>query len=332
MKVFKIFLGIASLGIAFSACNSVDFKKTSAGVPYKIIGSNKGDTIGVGNIVRFHLIQKTKDTVLGNTYSNGGPQYMQIQAQATSAEHADIGANFNEVFRKARKGDSLHFVFSADSLMKKFPDLGKQIPLKKGDNLIITARILDVYKTPDEARAASEKDRIASSAAREKQAIEDLKKDTAFQNSLTTDNRIIEAYLGSKGIKTTKSDLGVYVETLQNGTGPKPQPGQYVTLNYRGTDINGVEFDKGTIPDMQIGMGGTIPGFENGIKQLNKGAKANIYIPSALGYGTRGAGEKIKPNQVLLFNIEILEISDRPMAQGPMQAPQGHSKDDGHGH
>jgi FKBP-type peptidyl-prolyl cis-trans isomerase len=206
-----------------------------------------------------------------------------------------------------------------------------QVPFKKGQDIKVTIKVLEVYKTAEEAQAVANKDRVAGAADRERQMLEQMRKDTAFQSSIGRDSRLIEAHLASKGVSASKTDMGVYVQMIQAGQGAKPAAGQYANIKYRGTDLNGKKFDEGTYP-MQIGMGGSIPGFENGVKQFSKGGKGVIYVPSILGYGPQGQPPVIQPNQILVFEIELLDISDRPIQPSAAPAPQGHSKDDGHGH
>ena len=67
---------------------------------------------------------------------------------------------------------------------------------------------------------------------------------------------------------------------------------------------------------------GVIPGWTDGLKMLNKGAKAKFYIPSALAYGSQGAGQDIKPNSVLVFDIEVLDVLDKSQAMAAQQAEQ----------
>ena len=71
MQVLKNVLGVFAAALVLTACDSVDFKKTKAGVPYKIFNKGKGDSIRQGSIVKFEVIQKTKDTLLFSSYDQG---------------------------------------------------------------------------------------------------------------------------------------------------------------------------------------------------------------------------------------------------------------------
>ncbi|MBD0376395.1 MAG: FKBP-type peptidyl-prolyl cis-trans isomerase [Flavisolibacter sp.] len=311
-------LMIALLVVLLAACNSIDYKKTKAGVPYKIFSKGKGDTIHQNDIVKFQVIQKIKDSILVSSYQQGMSQYIQIQPVPNVLRYSDIGGNVMEILPKAKKGDSIYLVQSADSLIKQNPQLAMNSPFKKGEQLITTIKIEEIYKTPEEANAAVTKEMISQSGRIDKENLARFRKDTMVQTQMNIDNKIIEDYLKANNIQAQKTEWGVYMQVIDPGQGPRPAAGQYVTIKYRGTNLEGQEFDSGTFP-MQIGMGGAIKGFEEGVRQLAKGGKAKVYIPSMLGYGPQGSGAKIKPNQILVFDLEVLDISnDRPaQVQGP---------------
>jgi FKBP-type peptidyl-prolyl cis-trans isomerase FkpA len=311
MQVLKNVLGVLAAALVLTACNNVDFKKTKAGVPYKVFSTGKGDSIRQNYIVKFEVIRKTKDTVLFSSYEQKMPQYLQVQPAPEQLSYSDIGGNLMEIFPKAKKGDSIYITESADSLLKQNPQLATQSPLKKGDQIITTIKIIDVYKTPEEAQAAVSKDRIANADKVDKETLERFKKDTAAQAQMAKDNKIIEDYLAKNNIQTQKTDWGVYVQTLNPGQGPKPKAGEYANVKYKGSTLAGQEFDAGIYP-LQIGLGGSIKGFDEGVRQLSKGGKAKIFIPSMLGYGAQGNPPKIAPNENLIFELELLDISNTP--------------------
>ena len=323
MQVSKIIFGLFSAALVLSACNNVDFKKTKAGVPFKIYGENKGDSIKLNYIVKFDVIQKTKDTVLFSSYQQGMPQYMQVQQVPPTFSYNDVGANLMEIFLHAKKGDSIYITQATDSLLKQNPDMSKS-NIKKGDQMITTLKIVEVYKSPEEAQAAVNKDRFANYDKNEATNLERFKADTAAQAQIVKDNKLIEDHLAANNIQTQKTTWGVYIQVLNPGQGPKPKPGQYVTVKYKGTNFKGEEFDSGVYP-MQVGTGGSIKGFEEGVMQLSKGGKAKVFVPSTLAYGARGSAPKIQPNENLIFELELTEISDNRPAQDQ------HSPDDGHG-
>ena len=78
--------------------------------------------------------------------------------------------------------------------------------------------------------------------------------------------------------------------------------------------------------DPMLGQG-VIPGWTDGLKLLNKGAKAKFYIPSSLAYGAQGAGQDIKPNEILVFDIEVVDILNRTQALAAAQGSKEKRKE-----
>ena len=317
--------------IMFSACKSeIDFKKTRGGVPYKIFSEGKGkDTIAVDDIVKYHRIVKIKDSVLNNTYLEI-PVYDKVRFPSPS-----YGDPLPEILTKAKEGDSIYFVQAMDTFIFHNPQIEQQTPFRKGDQLVTTIRVVKVFKSEEEARAEFMKDNdkamqesFKKIEAGEKDELAAFKKDPVKQAQLAKDNKIIEDYLKAKNIQTQKTDWGVYVQILNPGQGPKPAIGKFANVQYRGSLLSGEEFDKGIYP-LQIGTGGSIKGFEEGVRQLAKGGRAIVYIPSVLGYGAVGSGPKIKANENLVFELELLDISDTPPQQSTQPADTSHA---GHNH
>ena len=109
---------------------------------------------------------------------------------------------------------------------------------------------------------------------------------------------------------TTASGLQYIDETV--GDGETPQKGQKVSVHYRGTLQDGTPFDnsydRGEPIQFMVGVGQVIPGFDEGLETMAVGGKRRLLIPSALGYGARGAGAAIPPNADLIFDIELVSI------------------------
>lgn len=116
------------------------------------------------------------------------------------------------------------------------------------------------------------------------------------------------------GVKVTKS--GLQYEVLKEGTGKHPTDKDSVTVHYKGTLLNGETFDSSYDRGQPVTfpLGNVIPGWTEGVQLMTVGSKYKFYIPSALGYGERGAGVKIGPNSVLTFEVELLGIGDEKPA------------------
>lgn len=111
-----------------------------------------------------------------------------------------------------------------------------------------------------------------------------------------------------EGIKTTES--GIQYEILTEGNGKIPTAEDKVKVHYHGTLIDGTVFDSSVErgEPATFGVGQVIKGWTEVLQLMPTGSKWKVYIPSELAYGERGAGEKIKPNSPLVFEIELLEI------------------------
>lgn len=113
---------------------------------------------------------------------------------------------------------------------------------------------------------------------------------------------------GAKGVKTTAS--GLQYKILTAGKGKKPGPEDTVTVNYRGTLIDGTEFDSSYKRGQPASfpVKGVIRGWTEALQLMPEGSKWILYIPSNLAYGERGAGHLIGPNSTLIFEVELLSI------------------------
>jgi FKBP-type peptidyl-prolyl cis-trans isomerase len=122
------------------------------------------------------------------------------------------------------------------------------------------------------------------------------------------------AYLATNakkaGIVTTAS--GLQYEVLTKGTGTKnPAATDNVTVHYKGTTIDGKEFDSsyGRGEPTSFGLNQVIPGWTEGVQLMTEGAKYRFYIPSKLAYGEAGAGGAIGANETLIFDVELIKIN-----------------------
>jgi FKBP-type peptidyl-prolyl cis-trans isomerase FkpA len=110
------------------------------------------------------------------------------------------------------------------------------------------------------------------------------------------------------GVKTTAS--GLQYEIVAEGTGAAPTAADKVTVHYKGTLIDGTEFDSSYSRGQPVTfpLANVIPGWTEGLQLVKTGGKAKLYIPSSLAYGERGAGPKIGPNETLVFEVELVSI------------------------
>ena len=155
------------------------------------------------------------------------------------------------------------------------PERQKEFPLAE---IFVNAR-------QENYRAAMEQKHLADNAA--------------FFDRLKQDPRV-----------TTLPD-GLAYEILQPGDATCPKPSQSVQVLYTGRLTNGRVFDSTELGPLDIDLDKAMPGWSEGIQKIGRGGKIKLYIPPALGYGTT-ATSGIPPASILIFEIQLLEIKDRP--------------------
>ncbi len=128
--------------------------------------------------------------------------------------------------------------------------------------------------------------------------VEEMKKGQAF----------LAANKSKPGVKTTAS--GLQYQVITAGKGKTPKLTDTVTTNYRGTFIDGKEFDSSYKRGQPASfpVNGVIPGWTEALQLMKEGGKWKLFIPSNLAYGPRGAGQDIPPNSTLVFDIELLKV------------------------
>lgn len=113
------------------------------------------------------------------------------------------------------------------------------------------------------------------------------------------------------------TETGLQYEVLTEGTGDMPKLSDTVTVNYRGTLLDGTEFDssykRGTPATFPVT--GVIKGWTEALQKMKVGSKWRLFIPSELAYGENGAGANIGPNAALTFEVELLSIKQPEAAQ-----------------
>ena len=135
----------------------------------------------------------------------------------------------------------------------------------------------------------------------------------------------LAANKGKEGVVTLPS--GLQYKILKQGTGPKPTPSDTVSCNYRGTFINGTEFDssyKGGQP-VSFPVTGVIKGWTEALQLMPVGSKWQLFIPSDLAYGDAGR-PGIEPSSTLIFEVELLSIEDKSKEKAPEPAKDPDKK------
>jgi len=130
----------------------------------------------------------------------------------------------------------------------------------------------------------------------------------AGEKNLAEGKAFLEANKKKEGVKTTAS--GLQYKVIKEGDGPMPKATDKVTVHYKGTLIDGKEFDSSYSRNQPASfpVNGVIKGWTEALPLMKVGSKWQLFIPSDLAYGERGAGVAIGPNSVLVFEVELLSI------------------------
>jgi FKBP-type peptidyl-prolyl cis-trans isomerase FkpA len=295
MKKSTMFLIPVVAGLAFTACNKGGFKKTDSGLMYKVFVSKDGAKPKEGDLVTMDMVYKMdkdgKDSVLFDTRKMGRPVVVPIGAKPS------FKGGIEEGFAMLSVGDSAEFQVPADSIFEK--TFHAQLPpfIKKGTMLTFVLKMEKIQpKTEVEAEMK---------AKQEAQMKE-------MEERKTKEPMEIENYVKANNIKVKANADGLYYIQTKAGSGAAATEGKTVSIEYTGKFLDGRVFDtsvgKGQPLEFQIGKNGMIKGFEQGVKMMKVGGKANIIMPSALAYGAQGMQGGIPPYTPIMFEIELLSV------------------------
>lgn len=299
--------------LVLSACTG-SFKKGDNGLEYKIISAGSGKTIGYGNYMQIHIKQiysGTKDTILLDSH-----EYMpRIQV----LDSVSTPLAYFKILSKMRKGDSLIIKLLTDSAFK---GAQQEMPpfIKKGKYLYTHVSLVNFFETKEQADSANRAESMLAKPKIYKKQMEEIEKDLATKKSqLDSDSKLIEEYLAKNNIKAQKTKWGAYVSITTEGAGDKMNYTNIASVNYTGRTLDsGRVFDSNLDPkfnhvqplEVNIGeLGAVILGWTDALMQLKKGTKATVFIPSSLGYGASGNGKEIKPNENLIFDMEVMDVT-----------------------
>ena len=147
------------------------------------------------------------------------------------------------------------------------------------------------------------------------------KQKVAGEKNAAEGTKFLEENKKKEGVKTTAR--GLQYKSIKEGTGAQPKGNDTVTVNYRGTLINGTEFDSSykrgqpaTFP-----LNGVIKGWTEGLQLMKAGSKYQLFIPPNLAYGDRAVGPDISANSTLIFDVELIGVKPAEAAPSPAASP-----------
>jgi FKBP-type peptidyl-prolyl cis-trans isomerase len=271
-------------------CGNADYSKTKDGMVYRIIKSGTGAYIKPRTYLKIHQAAYLRDSMLFTTFG-----YIPAYGFFDSLPQATH--DFLDILHKMRVGDSAIIIRSIDTLFAKGMLQYNEV-FKKGDVIKVYVKVLGTFKDEKEM----EEDRASAFEAYKQLEIKRLGEFVAAQN-----------------LKAEKLENGVYLVVDKEGTGPKVDSGMYVKVKYTGRLKNGSIFDSNidssfghTEPfEFVAGTGQVIAGWDVAIQKLKVGSKARVFIPSSMGYGMQSQGAKLPAYSDLIFDIEVLSVSDK---------------------
>ncbi len=172
--------------------------------------------------------------------------------------------------------------------------------------------------TDDEAKAVlTQLQTEVRARQQEKMKVEQEKMKAAAEENKKEGAEFLAANKTKDGVVALAS--GMQYKILTEGTGPKPAATDTVSCNYRGTLIDGKEFDSSYKrgQPLSIQVNGVIKGWTEALQLMPVGSKWQLFIPSDLGYGDRGSGPVIGPSATLIFEVELLSIQAKDKTQPP---------------
>jgi FKBP-type peptidyl-prolyl cis-trans isomerase FkpA len=320
--------------VALTACTT-PFKKAKDGSEYKIIRSDKGKKAENGNFLELNAVMKYNDSVLMSSVEDGMPQFGMYDTAA-------FPSPFKEAFSGTRVGDSVVIRISTDSIFarnqqQQYTKMGEMQPfIKKGGYIYRFFKVINIYTTREQVDS-SQKVHIPVAQEKMLQKAEKQIEKTLNENKtqLEADYKLIDDYLAKNNIKATKTKWGTYVTITTEGTGNLISKKDIATVNYTGKTLDSSRvFDSNIDPKFQhvapydvqmMALGqpnGVIAGWTDALQQMKKGTKATIYIPSTLAYGKDGREPAIKKNEVLVFDIEVLNVSNEAEMMAKREAEE----------
>ncbi len=306
MNKIAIILSSAIL-VGLASCNKSEFEgytKAETGLHYKFINHDEAGTkptVGDGVGFKYIFRLKSKDSVLVNSslVSQDGSGVTRFVLPKSS-----FAGSIEDALMMMAKNDSASFIINADSFFLKTNNM-KELPafVKPHDHIQVDVKLVEVKTKKElEENQKKQQEEMAAKSGEEKPKL--------------------DAYLASNKITTAPTASGLIFMETQKGKGAHPTATDVVKVHYKGTLLDGTEFDssfKRNEPT-EFPLNQVIPAWTEAIQLMTKGSKAKIICPSNIAYGAQGGGP-IPPFSSLVFEIELIDFkAGEPAPQ--MQQPQ----------
>lgn len=176
------------------------------------------------------------------------------------------------------------------------------------DSVALAMAVRDVQAGKDNRLSEEDMQKVMQEFQEMAMAKQEAKHQAVADGNKKESDEFLAANGAKDGVVTTES--GLQYKVIAEGEGAKPTTADSVTVHYKGTLIDGTEFDSsyGRGEPVSFPVTGVIAGWTEALQLMSKGAKYELYIPADLAYGAGGTGP-IGPNQALIFEVELLDIA-----------------------
>ncbi|GAB1463097.1 FKBP-type peptidyl-prolyl cis-trans isomerase [Pedobacter sp.] len=177
---------------------------------------------------------------------------------------------------------------------------------------LLTKGLKDAFNKDAKAlMSEQESQNVINSLFESLSKVREAKERVKYEPTIKEGENFLAQNKAKPGIKTTAS--GLQYEVLTEGTGTQPKTTDQVTVHYKGTLLNGFEFDSSYKRNQptSFGLNQVIPGWTEGVALMKEGAKYRFFIPYNLAYGSRGAGQDIPPYSTLIFEVELIKVGGK---------------------
>ena len=296
-RLSLIALAICASAFVFTACGEKKFKgftKTKTGLYYKITTkNNKGKSPKIDDYL---YLVVSFDADFDSTLIF--PPREMVDVLIPSVFEGDV----YEAYSLLKEGEEGEFYIKADSFFLKLA--GGLPPSVKPEDLLHFKIKLNEVKTAEEFE--------------KEMAIKKQENETMLEKRKEEEKLALDSYIAEQKITVKPTASGLYFIEKVKGKGVKAENGKRVSVHYTGKLLDGTVFDssveRGEPIEFVLG-GGMIPGFTEGILLMKEGGKATLILPSALAYGERAAGDKIQPYTPLIFDVELIKVSNAETAE-----------------
>ncbi|MCL2132043.1 MAG: FKBP-type peptidyl-prolyl cis-trans isomerase [Lentimicrobiaceae bacterium] len=292
-KLSFVALATTAVILIFAACGEKKFrgyKKTETGLYYKI--TTKNDAGRVPQEGDFLHFVASYDADFDSMFVFP-PQEMQDFLKASFFK-----GDLYEAYALLKEGEEGEFLVQADSFFHYFSMMGIPPQVKPEDKLHFKIKMEKVL-----TREEFEVER----AVKEKEYQEMAAKAKEEEKSL------LDAYIAEQKIAVKPTESGLYFIENQKGKGVKAEKGKLITIHFVGKLLDGTVFvntqEEGGEP-AEFVLNDGMPGLIEGLLLMKAGGKATLILPSDLAYGEHGAGEQIPPFTPVIFEIELVKVSD----------------------